>query len=247
VALYVYGVVGAGAPVPADDRGLGDVLGIQDDGLVAVCSQVEDEPLGRRRELRAHAEVLGELAHQSPVIPFAFGTVLPDRDSVLGALRARAEHLRAELDRFADAVQMTVRLVPDEERLLADVMASSQQLRELDARVRKVRGTNQAQQLRLGEAVAHHYRDWVQRLSGAALEELGTHAREVLLESDGRTADPVQAAFLVARPDVSAFLRAGGDVADGMYGRVVCRITGPLPPYSFVTPVDGSYAEAVTS
>jgi hypothetical protein len=243
VALYVYGVVGVGTPVPADDRGLGAVVGIHDDALVAVCSQVADEPLGRRRELRAHADVLGDLARQSPVVPFTFGTVLPDEQSVHEVLRGRAIHLLAELDRLADVVQMTVRLVPDEQRLLADVMASSPQLRELEAQGRSGPGPgNQAQQLRLGEAVAHHYRTWVEQLSAAALEALASHAREVRVESDASTADPVQAAFLVSRGEVSAFLQAGGEVAAGMHGRMVCRITGPLPPYSFVEPGDRATA-----
>jgi hypothetical protein len=41
---------------------------------------------------------------------------------------------------------------------------------------------------------------------------------------------------------VSAFLQAGGEVAAGMHGRMVCRITGPLPPYSFVEPGDHAAA-----
>lgn len=245
----MYGVVGAGTSVSPDDRGLGAVRVVRDGDLAAVCSDVAGEPLGRRRELRAHADVLGGLAHDSAVVPFAFGTVLPDEDSVRAeVLRGRAGHLLAELDRFADTVQMTVRLVPDEQRLLADVMASAPELRRLEERLRsRPAAGNQAQQLRLGEAVAHRYRDWVQQLSGAALDALSEHARDVVVESDASTADPVQAAFLVERARVSGFLRAGGDVADGMRGRMVCRITGPLPAYSFVAQEDRNRAAGVTS
>ena len=235
----MYGVVGAGTPVPTDDRGLGDVQGVQDGELVAVCSKVAEDPVGRRRELKAHADVLSELAHTSAVVPFTFGTVLPDEARVHDMLRTRAGHLGGELDRLADVVQMTVRLVPDEQLLVADVMASSPPLRELEAWVRRSRGTgSQAQQLRLGEAVARHYRDWVERLSTTAVDALAPHSREVRLESDPSTTDPVQAAFLVERDQVSAFLEAGGAVADGMHGRMVCRIVGPLPPYSFVASED---------
>jgi len=247
VTLYVYGVVRKGTPVPEEDRGLGVVEAVADGDLVAVCSRVDGEPVGRRRELRAHADVLGELARQSPVIPLVFGTVLPDEAAVRAeVLQPRADRLRWELERFADVVQMTVRLVPEEERLLADVMASSPDLRDLDARLRASRAAgSQAQQLRLGEAVARHYRDWVQQLSRSALDALAEHAVEARLESGDEGAEPAQAAFLVARPQLSEFLEAGGSVADGMRGRMVVRITGPLPPYSFVSTTDQSQPAGV--
>jgi hypothetical protein len=168
--------------------------------------------------------------------------VLPDEERVREeVLRRRSSHLAAELQRLADVVQMSVRLVPDEQRLLADVMASSSGLRSLEAEVRRLPpAAAQGQQLRLGEAVAGGYRDWVSRLAAAAAERLAEHARDVRLEPLTSPEGDRQAAFLVTRTGLSEFLRAGGEVAEGMQGRMVVRITGPLPPFSFLAVEDGA-------
>jgi hypothetical protein len=232
---YVYGVVRSETPVPSEDRGLGAVDVVEDDGLAAVCSTVSDEPLGRRRELRAHADVLADLAHDHAVVPFVFGTVLPDDDAVRAeVLQRRGPQLLGELDRLADVVQMAVRLVPDEDLLIADVMASSPDLRQLEERSQRVSpGRAQSARLELGQAVADRYRDWVRRLSAAALDSLAEHAVDVRVE--GADADAAtKADLLVRRADISGFLAAAGSTADAMRGRLRCRVTGPMAPFSFV-------------
>lgn len=234
--LYVYGVVRAGTPVPEGDYGLGPVSALVDGDLAAVCSTVGDEPVGRRRELKAHADVLAELAREHAVVPFRFGTVLPDddavRDDVLGR---RSAHLLRELERLADVVQMAVRLVPDEDLLIADVMAASPDLRRLDERVRAAgQGRDHGLRLRLGEGVAHRYREWVERLSAAAVDALAEHAVDVRVPGERGVDAPVRADLLVRRADVRDFLADGERVAASMHGRLQCRITGPLAPFSFV-------------
>jgi hypothetical protein len=134
-----------------------------------------------------------------------------------------------------------VRLVPDEQRLLADVMASSPGLQALDAGARRgPAARSQAQQLRLGEAVAAGYRDWVGRLADAAAARLAEHAIDVRFEPLASPEGDRQAAFLVTRSGLNDFLRAGGELAEGMQGRMVVRITGPLPPFSFLAVEDSA-------
>jgi len=48
---FLYGVVDSGAQLEIDDSGLGPVRLVEHGQLAALCSDVGDEPLGRRREL----------------------------------------------------------------------------------------------------------------------------------------------------------------------------------------------------
>jgi hypothetical protein len=238
--VYVYGVIDAGVALDLDDAGLGPVRVVEVGGLGAVCSDVTADLVGRRRELKAHADVLGALCQETAVVPFSFGTVLPDDEAVRDELLGRhGDHLGAELDRLRSVLQLNVRLVPNEERLLADVVAGSPELARMRESVRRLPpGGGQAQRLRLGEAVARAYQDATERIGRVVIDALAGRAVDVDVEDLGNQEGSTRAAFLVERRDLTAFLDAAQEVAEGLEGRVVCRVVGPLPPFSFVVPVD---------
>ena len=234
--VHVYGVVRHPADCRVDEAGLGPVREITRGDLAALCSDVESEPLGRRRELKAHADVLAQVCQQLAVIPMTFGTVLADDDAVRRDLLERyAGHLHGELDRLATVLQFNLRLVPDEDALLRDVLAESADLRRLSRGVQGLPpGQGQAQRLRLGEAMAHGFRDLAGRLGDAAVRALATETVDLLVEEAGGPDGVTRAALLVQRSDTSSFLAAAGALAERLSGRFVCRLVGPLPPFAFV-------------
>jgi len=69
MSLFVYGVVNAEARPQITPAHLGPVHSIEAEGLAALCSTVDGSPLGRRRELQAHVEVLGEVCGRTTVVP----------------------------------------------------------------------------------------------------------------------------------------------------------------------------------
>jgi hypothetical protein len=237
-AVYVYGVVDSGTELELDDAGLGPVRLVEHGPLAALCSDVGSEPPGRRRELKAHADVLGASCLRATVVPFSFGTVLGDDDEVrTRLLRDHQAHLTGELSRLRDLLQLNLRVVPNEERLLADLVAGSPELAGL-RRSTGAPGATQAQQLRLGEAVAHAYRVTGEGIGRAVLDALAGGAVDVRVEDMGGPEATTRAAFLVARDRVSDFLDEAQRVAEGLKGRVTCRVVGPLPPFTFVQPLD---------
>lgn len=237
--MYVYGVISSDASVEVDDGGLGPVHVVSSGPVGALCTDVPDGDLvGRRRELKAHADVLGAACLQTTVVPLSFGTVLPGDEAVRTELLDRhADHLRAELDRLAGLVQFNVRLVPVEERLLADVVAASPDLRRLrdTARAAGPRAS-QAQQMRLGEAASNAYRAAAERLGTAMVEALEGRSVDVTVEEVGGPDGATRAMFLVDRGSVPEFLDEAQAFADALNGRVTCRVVGPLPAFSFVEP-----------
>jgi hypothetical protein len=245
--VHVYGVVRWPADLRVDEAGLGPVREVVHGDLAALCSDVESEPLGRRRELKAHADVLAQVCQQAAVIPMTFGTVLADDDAVSRELLERyAGHLHGELDRLATVQQFNLRLVPDEDALLRDVLAESADLRRLSRAVQGLPpGLGQAQRLRLGEAMAHGFQDLAHRLGDAAVRALAAHTVDLRVEEAGGPDGVTRAALLVQRCDTAAFLDAAGALAERMSGRVVCRLVGPLPPFAFVAAPERAMASGV--
>jgi hypothetical protein len=242
--VYVYGVVDSGAQLELDDAGLGPVRLVERGRLAALCSDVGTEPLGRRRELKAHADVLSGVCLRTAVVPFSFGTVLGDDVEVRSRLLDQhAAHLSGELSRLRDVLQMNVRLVPDEQLMLADVVAGSPELARLQRSVAgQPGGGSQAQKLRLGEAVARAYRAAGDHIGRSTVDALARHSVAVHVEDIGGPEATTQAAFLVARDEVPDFLDEAQRVADGLHGRVTARVVGPLPPFTFVQQIDRAEA-----
>jgi hypothetical protein len=234
--VHVYGVVRHPEDLRVDEAGLGPVREVFSGGLAALCSDVESDPLGRRRELKAHADVLAQVCQQTPVIPMTFGTVLAGDEAVRHELLERyADHLGTELDRLSTVLQFNLRLVPDQDALLRDVLAESADLQRLSRAVQALPpGQGQAQRLRLGEAMANGFRDLAHRLGEATVRALAAQAVDLRVEEAGGPDGVTRAALLVQRTDTTAFLDRAGTLAERLSGRFVCRLVGPLPPFAFV-------------
>jgi len=240
--VYVYGVVDSGAELEIDEAGLGPVRLVEHGTLAALCSDVGDEPLGRRRELKAHADVLSGVCLRAAVVPFSFGTVFGDDDEVrTRLLDEHAAHLSGELSRLRDVLQLNVRLVPDEQLLLADVVSGSPELSRLQRSLAaQPGGGSQAQKLRLGEAVARAYSAAGERIGRMTVDSLAGRSVAVHVDDIGGPEATTKAAFLVARDRVTDFLDEAQRIAQGLQGRVTARVVGPLPPFTFVQQIDRS-------
>lgn len=239
---YVYGVLedtDAAGLEPLNGGGLGPVRTLSSGGLTALCSDATGEVMGRRRELAAHADLLATVCQQVPVVPLTFGTVLPDDDAVRVELLERlGDHLHAELRRLAGVVQFAVTVRLERDVVLGDIVRGDPRLAQLNERVKRLPpGSGQAERLRLGEAVAAAYERAAGSIGDSVVGELARsavdRAQEQPVDQDGTTA----LALLVDRGQVKRFLSQAGQVAEGLAGRAVLRVVGPLPPYSFLAPM----------
>jgi len=238
MSLFVYGIVDAEAHPEITPAHLGPVNTVEAGGLAGLCSEVEGSPLGRRRELQAHVEVLGQVCRQTSVVPLRFGVVFEDAQELRDRLLLpHADQLRQEIDRLRDRLQFNVRLVADEQLLLADVVAGDPRLQ---AMARAAGGS----ELRLGEAVAEAYRSAGERVGTAMASVLAPHAEDHRVEETGSQDAGTAAAFLVERSATDAFLARADQVAASLRGRFTVRVTGPLPPFSFVAPLQQGSSEA---
>jgi hypothetical protein len=205
--IHVYGVVDGLAELPAL-AGLGDapLERRRVDGLELVLSQAPPAAEVTREALLRHAEVVEQLsACSAAILPAQLGRVFRDDAELADAVRAQAPQLAQGLERVRGCVEFGLRAIPSVGE--SDVEAASG-VEYMRARLEEARRRD--------------------RLAERLHEPLVRLARATTLRRQG---GELNAAYLVAREDISAFQSAVAKLERSPEATVVC--TGPWPPYSF--------------
>jgi hypothetical protein len=230
--VYVYGVVGAEAPA-TDGKGIDaqPLRVVAGDGVGAIVSDVSEAPSFGRDALTAHSNALEAFLANETVLPMRFG-VLMDSD---GAVREQLLHphrdeLRAQLERLAGRVELTLRATYEEAPLLREIMASEPQIRAAHAASRG----GYLEQVQLGEMIANAVAMRRERDVGEILGVLAPLAEDFQLAEPRHERMALSASFLIDRERMSIFDAAVDDVGRRQKHRMRLRYAGPLPPHSFV-------------
>lgn len=239
LGCYVYGVVAGDLDVPGGLAGLdeGEVELVRHGDVAAAVTVIEVErPPGRRKDLLAHSAVLDALAGAGPVVPVQFGSVLPDRDSVVeDFLAPDHDRFAGLLEQLAGRSQFNLRASYNEAAVLAEVVAEDPEVARLRERTRG-----------LPEEVAYGDRVRLGELVAAALEQKREHDGAILLDAvlphvtdhvvrNGAGVDHLlDVAFLVDEDRREGFEDALESMAEAMHERARLQLFGPLAPYDFV-------------
>jgi hypothetical protein len=228
---YVYGITWADAATNGGE-GVADsaVQTVEHGELAAIVSPLGSADIrARRRDLLRHAEVLQRAFERGVVVPLGFGTVFAsDDDVVADLLEPRYEELVSLLHRLDGLVELTVRALYDESAVLAEVVAA-------EPRIAALRGSsNPADQVALGEAVAHALAERRARDADEIVASLSPLAREVSIEERVAEYEVIRGAFLVEQTAAGEFEEAAEQLARRHSGSIRFKLTGPLPPHHFV-------------
>ncbi|WP_326599828.1 GvpL/GvpF family gas vesicle protein [Streptomyces sp. NBC_01803] len=237
MTTYVYGIAGADLPrLPEGLVGVGDppraVRVLRENDTAAVVSDCPEGLRPKRRDLFAHQRVLTAAAAAGAVLPLRFGSTAPDDDAVRGALARHADLYRGQLETVADRVEYNIKALHREDVLLRAILAENPEIRKLNEATRVEGGATYQDRLRLGQLVADAVRD--RELQDARTVEyaLATYAEHHRRGPDG-AGRVVNLSFLVGRDEAVGFLAALEELRAGS-PHLDIRISGPLPPYSFV-------------
>ena len=126
VPLACYAVVRAdqGAPAVAG-IGQASVRVLRDGSLGVLVSDLAPDARADADAVLAHATVVDAAFASGPVLPLRFPSVADDEHSATAHLRGSDQPLRDLLDRLDGRIEVRVRTVPDEERVLADILGTS--------------------------------------------------------------------------------------------------------------------------
>ncbi|MFE9611139.1 GvpL/GvpF family gas vesicle protein [Streptomyces sp. NPDC006012] len=236
---YVYGITAASHPAPPKGiAGVGDparpVRTLTEGELTAVVSDAPESLRPKRKDLLAHQNVLAEVGTAGCVLPMRFGSVAPDDGTVTDVLAQRADHYQERLRALSGTVEYNVKALPVEEAVLRRVISRNPEIRDLAEANRQAGGGSYEQKVQLGEMI-------VSAVQAQQTEDVATATRALEPEAVAVSAGPestdclVNRSFLVGRNTAQAFLAAVEDVRKAL-PHLELRVTGPLPPYSFVEP-----------
>jgi hypothetical protein len=213
------------------------VQAIERGPVAALVSEVPGDGVpGRAKNLTAHSEVLRAAMDGGTVLPMRFGVLMPDEETVRrDLLEAREAWLTEMLTALDGRVEMTVSAMYREEVLLHEVVTQDAGIRTLRERVQsKPAAATHFERIRLGELVA------------AAVDARRSADATAILDALRPLADAyapadllheqmvVNAAFLVRRDGLEKFDAAVESVSAERADRMHFKLTGPLPPFSFV-------------
>lgn len=236
MSLYVYAIVERACDPPAEWRGLAgahlSTIGYR--SLAAVVSEIAAPPRRDTAALMRHEALVEALATHHRTLPVRFGTVLSDAGAVEEALSERYESLAADLVRIGGHVELGIVALWREDVNVAEQPAepaSREGARYLQARRRDHARAS------AGKAAAR-------QLASEIDVAVGDRAFDCRLGvvNEGRLV--VRAAYLVAPADVAAIR----DTIDELRGRrpdVAIVLSGPWPPYSFVSGRRGMEVEPI--
>ncbi len=243
-ACYVYAIVPRDAPPPAGACADGAELTLVPcRELAALTGRMgEDGAAVSAQAVLRHEAVVEAARRQGPALPVRFGTVFRDAEAVACALAERYETLVADLDRLGDRVELCLTALwaappGDEGSADAPRVGGARSGGGAGARYLYARAAELQREQALKQRARAVARELDQRLGGLARE------RRVSLLPTPRVA--VRTAYLLDAAAVAAF-RATFQATRRARGDLRLLLTGPWPPYSFVTPPEAGSGAAPT-
>jgi hypothetical protein len=234
-ARYVYAIVRRGTPLPAGLTGLDDqplaVIGWRE--LVTVTSPIGRAALRVSRpdlnDIMRHERVVEAVRGQGPGLPVRFGTVLSSADAVTEALEERYAALIDDLKRLGDKVELGVSLLwTPPNQPLPDPLTTGEDQPSTGPGATYLRALSQQHQHQAA------LRNAAQALATELDEVVRAHVIEVrhaLLPTD-RLA--LRSSMLLHPSGCAAV----GELVEAAFGdrpELRLLLSGPWPPYSFVT------------
>jgi Gas vesicle synthesis protein GvpL/GvpF len=238
-AKYVYGVIRPSTGSKPRAKGIlgKPVRVVRSDSLGALVSDVPNEELeAGRDELLTHARVLEKALEHGAVLPMRFGVVMPDEAAVRGQLLdAHGAELEAQLRAMEDKVELNVKGMYDEATILAELLAEDAEIAELREIVHgRPEDATYPERIRLGELVAEGLTAKRDADEQRLIDRLRQQAVAVEPGPLVHEHMAVNASFLVERRELTAFDEALERLAAEQHPRIGFKLTGPLPPHSFV-------------
>ncbi len=233
---YAYAIATPDIDLPTSVSGFGGPLQLIRCGeLAAVVSAVDaaygdgDTPEPTMENLLRHETVVEAVCAAGLALPVRFGAVMADSDALISALEKRYEPLRSALRRVGDKVEMGVTALWRKPETPADTGSVAKEASaERSAGIAYLRARQIA--YRREESARARAQALAQELD-AALRPLAIEWSRSLCPSD-RLA--LRDQYLIARDQVSAFDQAFDEMRK-RHQEARFLLSGPWPPYTFVT------------
>lgn len=240
-AVYVYGVVPADVEVKESATGVGSPPGplatVVFEDIAALVSDVDPAAqLGTPDDLRIHADILDNTATVAPVLPFRFGAVMTDHDSVVSDLlepfNGEFKDALEQLEGFAEYI-VKGRYV--EEAILREIVSENADAVRLRDTIREQpEDATREERLALGELISGALEAKRDADTQHLVEVLDPVSTAVKVREPTHDEDSGSVAVLLSLDKVQSLDDAVAQLIQDWEGRVNLTVLGPLAAYDFV-------------
>jgi len=239
-AVYIYGILPGDVAFQEQPAGLGNppspvrLVGYRD--IAALVSDVDiSAPLGTPDDLLTHEELLDASAAAVPVLPLAFGAVVPNEDAVVTELLEPSydafSAALAELEGFQEYI-VKGRYV--QEAILREILTEDPEAAALAAQTFDADpAASHDGRVQLRELISERLADKRALDTRQLGDALASQASTSAVRPTADELEAVHTAFLVKATDVDQMVSAAHELAAGWEGRVELRIVGPVAAYDF--------------
>lgn len=243
MATYLYGIARGlrkePPALPAVADADAEIRAIEGEACVAIVSDVSGSFVEATAEdLQRHSDVLQKLLDcTTALVPFRFGTVCPDDETVRrDLLVTRRDELEGLLQRVENRVEARLKAYYVEEAVLAEIVAEQPQIAQLRQRTQALPAdATYYDRIRLGEFVASALTAKRRRDGQEMLARFAPLAVDHVVEEEPHEWSLFTGSFLLDRSALDDFHAAVSSAADAGEQRLQLRCLAPLPPYSFVS------------
>jgi hypothetical protein len=235
----LYGIVDAGVEAldVSEASGVkGAAVDVIEEGDVAVvCSPAPSGKLRpRRRNLKAHHDLLRAVSEATAVLPMAFGVLADDEAEVRDFLADHEATLAERLDLVRGHVECTLRVRWNVDDIFNYFVERYDDLRETrDAFFGDGASASRGEMIQLGEQFETLLQAERQAHLATVEEHLDDVCRAVEVQEPKDETEVLNVACLVPRGEVDAFEDAVHAAADAFDDEFLFKYTDPIAPYSF--------------
>lgn len=237
-ACYVYGIVGADAPMPAGLRGLdGEVSKVEHRGIAAVIGDLpRNRSIGNRTDLLAHEQVIDSIAATTTILPMRFAAAVDSPQGLVEEmLEPYQDQLMDALGELSGHVQFVLHGEYDHDAVLRELLAEDREIARLRDEISQLsEDASYPLRLQQGELIVQAL-ERQRVVDGEYIHTaLDRYAAATSEHELGSPAEVIDTAFLVHESRRARFERAVEKVGEKYAGRVRFRLLGPLAVYDFV-------------
>jgi len=192
--------------------------------------------------LQAHENVVDTLMHDTPVVPFKFGTVLKDEEAALKMLQDDEAKFKALLAKFTDKAEWGLKIFSDQQAFIHHSAQAEPDFKNCEPQQTQLsRGTAYLLSRKMDAELKANSATRLAEVAESIFHTLGLDASEAKLNQTlpqkltGHKQEMIlNAVYLLGKEHVASFCQRGKELME-QYAPMGLDlvVSGPWPPYSF--------------
>lgn len=243
--LYLYGVIKSNeskslGPLGLSTTGDPDEIHLySQDGIGVAYSEKEieedDELPASRKNLVNHQRVIELIMSDHSVLPFAFGTLLDDLDSLKELISERKATFESTLAKIDGKIELGLKVMWEKmDQVFDSIIDENKEINEKRQYLIKHNIQDQDEKIELGKMVEEALDEKKEMMLNHVLDKLKPQAIEHKVQKNISDAMFANLAFFIDRADEGKFDERVNELSEELGENITLKYVGPMAPVNFI-------------